>query len=122
MRESTLKKMHKDYMNNLTYSELGKKYHKTKNQIHYIIVQNGWTRRRNKGHKNALGNKGGGAPFLNRNAFVTGEYSRLFFDEKEMLQALYMSMKNSKKNYNDEQIKNKINAVHQDYLKWKEKR
>ncbi len=122
MRESTLKKMHKDYMNNLTYSELGKKYHKTKNQIHYIIVQNGWTRRRNKGHKNALGNKGGGAPFLNRNAFVTGGYSRLFFDEKEMLQALYMSMKNSKKNYNDEQIKNKINAVHQDYLKWKEKR
>ena len=122
MRKSTLEKLHKDYMNNLTYSELGRKYHKTKNQIHYIITQNCWTRVRNKGHKNAVGNRGGGAPFLNRNAFVTGEYSRLFFDEKEMLQALYMSMKNSKKNYNDEQIKNTINAVHQDYLKWKEKR
>lgn len=125
MRESTLKKMYKDYMDNLTYSELGRKYHKTKNQIHYIIVQNGWTRRRNKGHKNALGNKGGGAPFLNQNAYCTGVYNRIFFSEAERLRALYIAMKNSKRNYTEEEIKRKINEEHQkyqEYLKWKEKR
>ena len=123
MRERTLNKIHKDYMNNLTYSELSRKYHKTKGQIHYIIIKNGWTRPRNKGHKNAIGNKGGGAPFLNQNAYFTGVYNRIFFNEAERLQALYISMKNSKKEYTEEQIKNKMREEHkkyQDFLKWKE--
>ena len=108
-------------MNNLTYSELGRKYHKTKNQIHYIIFKNGWSRLRNKGHKNAVGNKGGGAPYLNQNAYFTGGYNRIFLNENERLKALYIAMKNSKRNYTDEQIQNKINEEHQKYLEFLKK-
>ena len=133
MRQNTLNKMREDYeINNLTYSELGKKYHKRKAQIKYIIVKNKWHRVRNTGHKNALGNKGGyGAKFFNNNASLLypnhGVYSSIWYSLnhnynpslKELITHYFFSMKNCKRSnlYDDKHIKKELLLFLDDVMK-----
>lgn len=84
MTEETIKKLKKDYKKGMKYNDLMSKYNITQPELRSIIRKNKWTRTKNEGHKNALGNKGGnGAPEENKNAVVTGEYENIYKDVLE---------------------------------------
>ncbi len=84
MTEETIKKLKKDYKKGMKYKDLMSKYNITQPELRSIIRKNKWTRTKNEGHKNALGNKGGnGAPEENKNAVVTGEYENIYKDVLE---------------------------------------
>lgn len=84
MTEETIKKLKKDYKKGMKYNDLISKYNITQPELRSIIRKNKWTRTKNEGHKNALGNKGGnGAPEENKNAVVTGEYENIYKDVLE---------------------------------------
>lgn len=84
MTEESIKKLKKDYKKGMKYNDLMSKYNITQPELRSIIRKNKWTRTKNEGHKNALGNKGGnGAPEENKNAVVTGEYENIYKDVLE---------------------------------------
>jgi len=84
LTEETIKKLKKDYKKGMKYKDLMSKYNITQPELRSIIRKNKWTRTKNEGHKNALGNKGGnGAPEENKNAVVTGEYENIYKDVLE---------------------------------------
>ena len=84
MTEESIKKLKKDYKKGMKYNDLISKYNITQPELRSIIRKNKWTRTKNEGHKNALGNKGGnGAPEENKNAVVTGEYENIYKDVLE---------------------------------------
>ena len=84
MTDETIKKLKKDYKKGMKYNDLMSKYNITQPELRSIIRKNKWTRTKNEGHKNALGNKGGnGAPEENKNAVVTGEYENIYKDVLE---------------------------------------
>lgn len=84
MTEESIKKLKKDYKKGMKYNDLMSKYNITQPELRSIIRKNKWTRIKNEGHKNALGNKGGnGAPEENKNAVVTGEYENIYKDVLE---------------------------------------
>lgn len=84
MTEETIKKLKKDYKKGMKYKDLMSRYNITQPELRSIIRKNKWTRTKNEGHKNALGNKGGnGAPEENKNAVVTGEYENIYKDVLE---------------------------------------
>lgn len=84
MTEESIKKLKKDYKKGMKYDDLMSKYNITQPELRSIIRKNKWTRTKNEGHKNALGNKGGnGAPEENKNAVVTGEYENIYKDVLE---------------------------------------
>ena len=84
MTEEIIKKIKKDYKKGMKYKDIMSKYNITQPELRSIIRKNKWTRTKNEGHKNALGNKGGnGAPEENKNAVVTGEYENIYKDVLE---------------------------------------
>lgn len=87
MTEETIKKLKKDYKKGMKYNDLMSKYNITQPELRSIIRNNKWTRTKNAGHKNALGNKGGHGTENNKNAVVTGEYENIYkdvLDEEEL--------------------------------------
>lgn len=87
MTEETIKKLKKDYKKGMKYNDLISKYNITQPELRSIIRKNKWTRTKNEGHKNALGNKGGHGTENNKNAVVTGEYENIYkdvLDEEEL--------------------------------------
>lgn len=87
MTDETIKKLKKDYKKGMKYNDLMSKYNITQPELRSIIRNNKWTRTKNAGHKNALGNKGGHGTENNKNAVVTGEYENIYkdvLDEQEL--------------------------------------
>lgn len=83
MTDETIKKLKKDYKKGMKYNDLMSKYNITQPELRSIIRNNKWTRTKNAGHKNALGNKGGHGTENNKNAVVTGEYENIYKDVLE---------------------------------------
>ncbi len=97
-----IEEIEKDYNSGMVKKDIITKHHITLNQLNYQIRKNKWKTRKQKGTK---GNKGGHGKKGNKNAVVTGAYSKFdgCFSEEEI--NLLNSPIKSKKETLEEEIK-----------------
>ena len=78
-----IEELEKDYNSGMLKKDIITKHHITMGQLNYQISKNNWKRRAKKGTK---GNKGGHGTKNNKNAVVTGAYSKFneCFSEDEL--------------------------------------
>ncbi|EZH67908.1 hypothetical protein DH09_08270 [Bacillaceae bacterium JMAK1] len=94
------KKAWRDYCNGMKYKDIAEKHGVSLNTVKSWKKRHGWTREKGapkntegapkkvgapRGNKNAIGNKGGGAPVGNSNASTHGFFRTIFPDDEETL-------------------------------------
>ena len=102
MKNVNIEEIEKDYNAGMQKKDIITKHHITMGQLNYQIVKNHWTRTK-KGNKYAKGNKGGHGTKGNKNALVTGAYSKFegcFSDDE--LEVFNEPIKSKKKALEDE--------------------
>lgn len=83
MTQNKEEKIKNDYLQEMRYKDIFKKYNITLPDLKKIIRKYNLTRDKSqvlKGNKNAKNNKGGQPPMGNKNAVTTGEYESIFQD------------------------------------------
>ena len=95
-----IEEIEKDYNSGMLKKDIITKHHITMGQLNYQISKNNWKKRAQKG---TIGNKGGHGTKNNKNAVVTGAYSKFegcFSDDE--LEVFNEPIKNKKKALEDE--------------------
>ena len=95
-----IEEIEKDYNSGMLKKDIITKHHITMGQLNYQISKNNWKKRAKKG---TIGNKGGHGTKNNKNAVVTGAYSKFegcFSDDE--LEVFNEPIKSKKKALEDE--------------------